>query len=628
MTNKLIYIIIIVILNNYYSNSYLLSSHLKGKTKILHNFVIFSNNESKDINSNDPITQIRNHFNNKEFIEAYQVLKRNPLAQLSIDDGKMFLNNLEALYSITNDFETNQKQSIEISEFLYKRFERQHLLRGFGSAEYPEKSTLEISPQRLEELTGVSITSLTPKQRNTYWQFAGIALCSVEYAIASNFGIDPTFSIIPATLLLLLSDQIFLKGAVFETIYRGIKPEYKDKVISHEAGHFLLAYLLGVPIRGVATSAWEARKYPDIQGQAGTIFYDTKLANEMASSKVTRTSLDRLSVIVMAGIAAEALKFQKAEGGAVDEKSLIELFSSIQPPWNILRIQSQARWAAVQAILLIKEHQQSYDAIVHALEEKKPMGDVIFALEENLPIVLPSQRRAEQRKLSQREEEIDALMKYIQRMTWRVGGIYSDLTLEDEEFGNDGLLVSRKIGTTADTLSSNISNIIESKDVTVDLFKEKIQLIQDSIKNGKLPLPDLNSNTNTTTNGGIWLNNLDSLESQIPTTNTNTNTDTGTNTNSNKETSTGTSFNVKLAKPIDGFQERIEALQKTGELPMEGKEDELIVNASESSIPLMVQHATNDNVINELSVELMLKNHIGYQMKQLQNIKVVYNRKV
>ena len=44
----------------------------------------------------------------------------------------------------------------------------------------------------------------------------------------------------------------------------------------------------------------------------------------------------------MAGIAAEALKYDKAEGGAVDESSLIQFLSSIQ--WNTLKIQGQARW--------------------------------------------------------------------------------------------------------------------------------------------------------------------------------------------------------------------------------------------------------------------------------------------
>ena len=39
------------------------------------------------------------------------------------------------------------------------------------------------------------------------------------------------------------------------------------------------------------------------------------MADEVATQEVTRASLDRLSVIIMARIAAEALKFNKAKGG-------------------------------------------------------------------------------------------------------------------------------------------------------------------------------------------------------------------------------------------------------------------------------------------------------------------------
>jgi hypothetical protein len=76
-------------------------------------------------------------------------------------------------------------------------------------------------------------------------------------------------------------DQLFYKGAAFETVYRTLFPEYGSKIIAHEAGHFLIAYLLGVPVRECVTNAWDARLNPDIKGQAGTIFFDSKLAEEM-----------------------------------------------------------------------------------------------------------------------------------------------------------------------------------------------------------------------------------------------------------------------------------------------------------------------------------------------------------
>jgi hypothetical protein len=271
----------------------------------------------------------------------------------------------------------------------------------------------------------MSIASLTPMQRTTYWRLAGIGFCLLEFAFGKFAGIDPLTTLIPATFALFSVDQIFYRGAAFESVYQKAFPEYKKKIIYHEAGHFLLAYLLGIPVRGCVTNAWDARKYPDIKGQAGTIFYDPKLADELLNQKITRSSLDRMSVVIMGGIAAEAIRFGKAEGGAVDEQSLVGFLTSIQPPWNILRIQGQARWAAMQAILLIREHEKSYDALCLALEEGKSVGDAILAIEENLPTVLPSSQRINDRKMRKKTMESDLLMRYIQKITWKVGGIES-----------------------------------------------------------------------------------------------------------------------------------------------------------------------------------------------------------
>ena len=89
----------------------------------------------------------------------------------------------------------------------------------------------------------------------------------------------------------------------------------------------------------------------------------------------------------------------------------------MQQPWNILRIQGQARWAVSQAILLVKEYQQSYDALVDALVAGKGVGDCVLAIEENLPSPLPSLRRVQEREARKKKTEMDILLKYVQRMT-------------------------------------------------------------------------------------------------------------------------------------------------------------------------------------------------------------------
>ena len=348
---------------------------------------------------------------------------------------------------------------VDSCTFLYKRFERQSVLKGFGcvDGEYPEKS-VDITPAKLEQITGenmsarqstlvrlwvillsplilslplpplnlgMSMQSLVPAQRGNNWRITGLVFCIAEYFLGKQLGIDPLTTLIPLTFGGFAVDQIFYQGAAFETVYQKLFPQYKKKIIDHEAGHFLMAYLLGIPVRGCITNAWDARKYPEIRGQAGTIFFDQKLATELQNQKMTRSSLDRMSVVIMAGIAAEAILYGKAEGGAADERNLVAFLTSIQPPWDVLRIQGQARWAAMQAILLIKEHQASYTALCNAIEAGKSVGDCVLAIEENLPAVLPSAQRIEDRKDRKKTMESDQLMRYIQKVTFKVGGIES-----------------------------------------------------------------------------------------------------------------------------------------------------------------------------------------------------------
>ena len=203
-----------------------------------------------------------------DYAGYYLQLKRNPMQSLSLEDLRLLLNNVDKLVpedggvGVGGGIDEDEKKLIEATSYLYKRFAKQSVLRGFGSVDvdgYPMSSMNEISPMRLEELTGLPMSSLTPKRRGLYWQLAGIAVCAAEFALGNAAGVDPLLTVIPATMALFAVDQFFYRGAYFESIYQRLFPQYKEKIAYHEAGHFLLAYLLGVPVRGVVTSAVEAR---------------------------------------------------------------------------------------------------------------------------------------------------------------------------------------------------------------------------------------------------------------------------------------------------------------------------------------------------------------------------------
>mgnify|MGYP001792194751 FL=1 len=47
-------------------------------------------------------------------------------------------------------------------------------------------------------------------------------------------------------------------GTLFLDVIGRFSSEYRERVLHHEAGHFLAAHALGVPVTGYTLSAWEA----------------------------------------------------------------------------------------------------------------------------------------------------------------------------------------------------------------------------------------------------------------------------------------------------------------------------------------------------------------------------------
>jgi len=217
----------------------------------------------------------------------------------------------------------------------------------------PASGSHTVRPALLEAITSLSMSSLTPQPSNTLL-YAGIGVALLE-SIASEFlGLDLNI-IFFATFGAALYDQIFMNGALSETCVKILSPQTQAKITRHEAGHFLCSYILGCPVEGYVLSAWGALEDPRFRGRgvsAGTSFFDPDLSNQIEKSKITRSSIDRYSVIVMAGIAAEAVMYGRADGGAGDEQALIAFLSNLNggpssstaPVWNDLTIRNQARW--------------------------------------------------------------------------------------------------------------------------------------------------------------------------------------------------------------------------------------------------------------------------------------------
>lgn len=81
-----------------------------------------------------------------------------------------------------------------------------------------------------------------------------------------------------------------ISGLVLDTIGHNLSEKYHNRVIQHEAGHFLIAYLMGVLPRGYTLSSLEAfQKEGSLNVQAGTAFVDLEFLEEVNNGKVSAT---------------------------------------------------------------------------------------------------------------------------------------------------------------------------------------------------------------------------------------------------------------------------------------------------------------------------------------------------
>lgn len=154
----------------------------------------------------------------------------------------------------------------------------------------------------------------------------------------------------------------------------GFSPEHRDRIIHHEAGHFLVAHLLEIPVTGYTLTAWEAFRAGQ-PGLGGVSFDLKELDTELAEGKLSAQRCDRYCTVWMAGIAAENLKYGDAEGGGDDRQKLRFLMTMLNRPNG--EIAAKERTATFQAKTLLEQHQGSYSALVEAMRRRAPVQECL-----------------------------------------------------------------------------------------------------------------------------------------------------------------------------------------------------------------------------------------------------------
>ncbi|BAT73334.1 hypothetical protein LR48_Vigan01g021100 [Vigna angularis] len=148
-------------------------------------------------------------------------------------------------------------------------------------------------------------------------------------------------------------------------------PDYQERITRHEAAHFLIAYLLGLPILDYSL---------DI-GKEHVNLIDERLEKLIYSGQLDSKELDRLAVVSMAGLAAEGLTYDKVVGQSADLFTLQRFINRTKPPLSKDQQQNLTRWAVLFAASLLKNNKVLHEALMEAMAKKASVLECIQTIE-------------------------------------------------------------------------------------------------------------------------------------------------------------------------------------------------------------------------------------------------------
>ncbi|WVY94313.1 hypothetical protein V8G54_033401 [Vigna mungo] len=268
-------------------------------------------------------------------------------------------------------------------------------LRCFGAARQVPQRLYTLDELKLNGIETLSLlspvdTTLGSIERNL--QIAGIL---GGLATWNAFGISPQqiFYISLGLLFLWTLDAVSFGGGigslVVDTIGHTFSQKYHNRVIQHEAGHFLIAYLIGILPKGYSISSLDAlQKEGSLNIQAGTAFVDFEFQEEVNTGKVSATpwfyvkTLNRFSCIALAGVSTEYLIYGFSEGGLDDIRKLDLLLKGLG--FTQKKADSQVRWSLLNTVLLLRRHEAARAKVAEALSMGKSVGTCIDIIESSI----------------------------------------------------------------------------------------------------------------------------------------------------------------------------------------------------------------------------------------------------
>ncbi|KAI8027675.1 hypothetical protein LOK49_LG02G02026 [Camellia lanceoleosa] len=246
-------------------------------------------------------------------------------------------------------------------------------LRGFGAAKQVHR---RISSLDELKLSGIDISYLQ--------SLVDSILNSIERSI--EFQLSEEVSVLE------------LKSLMHSGSYESLCEDHL-MCMQHEAGHFLVGYLLGVLPKGYKVSNMEAlRQEKFARGRVEFLGFEflrdidtTKILQNFSRGKlfdganrgkISSTTLNRFLCVILGGLAAEQLVFGYSEGLHSDVEKLNRVLKWLGFTEN--EADSQVKWAAVNTLLILVRHEEARSRVAEAMALGKSVGSCIDIIESTL----------------------------------------------------------------------------------------------------------------------------------------------------------------------------------------------------------------------------------------------------
>ncbi|GAB4821711.1 hypothetical protein N2152v2_008757 [Parachlorella kessleri] len=260
------------------------------------------------------------------------------------------------------------------------------VLRAFGGAHQVPKRAYTLEELRLNKIQPERFLSPTD---NTLSGVRNVLQGAFVVGLTAGYlgGVLEFVQLVEAAFVaffILAADQIANRGGVeallVDSAGRLLSGTYGRRVALHEAGHFLVAYLLGLLPKAYTLSSLDAfRRTRQLNVQAGTQFCDSRFQKEVASGQICSSSLDAFCCVALAGVATEWLRYERAEGGLADVQQLDVMLRALR--FTQAKADGQVRWAVLNVVTLLRKHAAVQDQLADAMARGASVTECIGVIE-------------------------------------------------------------------------------------------------------------------------------------------------------------------------------------------------------------------------------------------------------